>query len=90
MLDLRLHLYKLADPCDFQAETTLLDMSRLDIVRKRVRPLEIQEAVETRRFWEPVTNSIVKKDYKQATVHKQAIEQAQRDKAAARVKSGEE
>jgi hypothetical protein len=45
--------------------------------------------METRKFWEPVTNAIVKKDYKQATAHKQTIEQAQRDKAAAREKSGE-
>ena len=46
--------------------------------------------METRKFWEPVTQSIVKKDYKQATVHKQTIEQAQRDKAAAREKNGEQ
>ena len=65
-------------------------MQQLDVVQKSVRPLEKQSPLETRKFWEPVTQSIVKKDYKQATAHKQTIEQAQRDKAAAREKSGEE
>ena len=72
-----------------QSETTLLDLGQLDIVQKSVRPLEKQDPMETRKFWEPVTNAIIKKDYKQATAHKQTIEQAQRDKAAAREKSGE-
>lgn len=40
--------------------------------------------METRRFWEPVTQAIVKKDYKKATANKQVIEQSQRDKAAKR------
>lgn len=65
-------------------------MQQLDIVQKSVRPLEKQSPLETRRFWEPVTNAILKKDYKGATTHKQTIEQAQRDKAAAREKSGEQ
>lgn len=72
-----------------QAESVLLDMQQLDVVQKSVRPLEAQDPLETRRFWQPVTQSILKKDYKQATVHKQTIEQAQRDKAAAREKSGD-
>lgn len=67
-----------------KTESTLLDLSQLEVVPKSVRPVEKQDDMETRKFWEPVTNAIVKKDYKKATAHKQTIEQAQRDKAAKR------
>lgn len=67
-----------------QTETTLVDLAQLEVVPKSVRPLEKQDEMETRRFWEPVTQSIVKKDYKKATANKQVIEQSQRDKAAKR------
>lgn len=46
--------------------------------------------MESRKFWEPVTIAINKRDYRQATAQKQAIEQAQRDKAAERAKTGDE
>ena len=73
-----------------QAESVLLDMTKLDVVPKRVRPVVKQHEMETRRFWEPVSNAINRKDYKQATLHKQTIEQAQRDKAAVMAKNNVE
>lgn len=73
-----------------KSETTLVDLSQLDVVQKSVRPMEKQDEMETRRFWESVSKAINKKDYRQATVNKQNIEQMQRDKTAERTKNGEE
>lgn len=66
-----------------------MDLAQLEVVPKSVRPLEKQEDMETRKFWESVTESIVRKDYKKATTHKQIIEQSQRDKAAKRKEEDE-
>ena len=73
-----------------KGESVLIDLTKLDVVPKRVRSIEKQHEMETRRFWEPVSIAINKKEYKQATAHKQTIEQAQRDKAAAMAKNNEE
>jgi len=73
-----------------KTESLLMDVTKLDIVPKSVRELEKQDPMESRKFWEPVSIAINKKDYKQATAQKQAIEQAQREKAAERTKKGEE
>ena len=72
-----------------QTESTFVDLAQLEVVPKSVRPLEKQDEMETRKFWEPVTESIVKKDYKKATTQKQIIEQSQRDKAAKRQEQDE-
>lgn len=72
-----------------QTESTFVDLAQLEVVPKSVRPLEKQDKMETRKFWEPVTESIIKKDYKKATTHKQTIEQTQRDKAAKRKEQDE-
>lgn len=85
----RFHV-KLTRRCCIQTDTTLLDVAKLDIVPKSVRELEKQDPMESRKFWEPVTIAINKRDYRQATAQKQAIEQAQRDKAAERAKTGDE
>jgi hypothetical protein len=73
-----------------QSEHTLIDLSALLVVPKLVRPPVNQGPRECRRFWAKVSDAIVRKDYSQATKHKQAIEQAQRDAAAAREKRGED
>lgn len=72
-----------------QTESVLLDMTRLDIIPKTVRPIEQQDPMESRKFWDSVSQAIRRKEYKQATVHKQTIEQAQRDKAAEREKNND-
>lgn len=73
-----------------QAEHEMLDIAALLVVPKIVRPLARQGTRESRRFWLKVSESIHKKEFSAATKHKQAIEQAQRDSAAARQKKGEE
>ncbi|TCD62694.1 hypothetical protein EIP91_006554 [Steccherinum ochraceum] len=68
--------------------TTLLDISTLHVIPKVVRPLEKQSGTESRKLWEKVTSSLLAKEYSEATKHKLAIEQKQRDDAAARIKKG--
>lgn len=69
---------------------TLIDMSTLLVVPKRVRPLKKQHAYESRRLWVDVTRRLRAKAYGEATRGKQAIEQRQREKAAERKRKGEE
>lgn len=55
-----------------------------------MRPLDVQEDMESRKIWLPVTEAIVNKEFSQATKHKQDIEQIQRTAAAERKRKGEE
>lgn len=70
--------------------STLIDLSTLHAVPKIVRPLEEQSPRESRKLWEEVTNKLLNKEYSEATKHKQAIEQRQRDEAAERKRKGVE
>ncbi|EPQ27455.1 uncharacterized protein PFL1_04993 [Pseudozyma flocculosa PF-1] len=67
----------------------LINLEDLDPIAKTVRPLAAMEELESRRIWEPVTSSILAKDFNQATKNKQVIEQRQRDAAAERKRKGE-
>ncbi|KAI0634846.1 hypothetical protein C8Q77DRAFT_1104317 [Trametes polyzona] len=67
---------------------TLIDLSTLHVVPKTVRPLEKQLPNESRKLWENVTSRLLKKEYSEATKHKLAIEQKQRDEAAERKRKG--
>lgn len=67
---------------------TLLDLSTLQIIPKAVRSLEKQLPNESRKLWDDVTNRLIKKEYGEATKHKLAIEQKQRDEAAERKRKG--
>ncbi|EIN09023.1 hypothetical protein PUNSTDRAFT_52431 [Punctularia strigosozonata HHB-11173 SS5] len=67
---------------------TLIDLSTLHVVPKSVRPLEKQLPNESRRLWENVTSKLLSKEYSDATKHKHAIEQKQRDDAAERKRKG--
>lgn len=69
---------------------TLLDLSTLKVVPKDVRPLEKQLPHESRKLWVSVTDSLVKKEFSEATKEKIAIEQKQRDEAAERKRRGVE
>lgn len=60
------------------------------ITTKSVRSLDVQEDMESRKIWKPVTDAIINKEFSQATKHKQDIEQMQREAAAERKKKGEE
>ncbi|UZJ56878.1 hypothetical protein CBS101457_006198 [Exobasidium rhododendri] len=69
----------------------LVDLDQLNMIStKNVRPLDVQEDLESRKIWEPVTEAIVNKEFGQATKHKQEIEQVQREAAAERKKKGVE
>lgn len=68
---------------------TLLDLNHLHIVPKRVRSLEKQLPNESRHLWDCVTTRLLAKEYGDATKHKLAIEQRQRDQAAERKRTGE-
>ena len=69
----------------------LIDLEQLNLVTpKSVRPLDVQEEMESRKIWKPVTEAIINKEFSQATKHKQEIEQMQREAAAERKKKGEE
>ncbi|CCM01209.1 uncharacterized protein FIBRA_03257 [Fibroporia radiculosa] len=67
---------------------TLIDLSGLHIIPKSVRPLEKQLPNESRKLWENVTTRLLAKEYGEATKHKLAIEQRQRDEAAERKRRG--
>jgi hypothetical protein len=66
----------------------LLDLSTLHVVPKAVRALAQQGPRESRRMWEPVTTRLERKEFGEATKHKQVIEQRQRDDAAERKRKG--
>ncbi|PCH44808.1 hypothetical protein WOLCODRAFT_105705 [Wolfiporia cocos MD-104 SS10] len=67
---------------------TLIDLSTLHVIPKAVRPLEKQLPNESRKLWENVTSRLLAKEYGEATKHKLAIEQKQRDDAAERKRKG--
>ncbi|KAG6331828.1 hypothetical protein ID866_7258 [Astraeus odoratus] len=69
---------------------TLVDLAALQVVPKVVRPLEKQLPNESRKLWDSVTSSLLKKEYSDATKHKLAIEQRQRDEASERKRKGQE
>ena len=75
------------DPSD---PSTLLDLTHLHVIPKRVRPLHLQSPTESRKLWENVTGKLVGREFGEATKFKQGIEQRQRDKAGERKRRGEE
>ncbi|KAG8216371.1 hypothetical protein J3R82DRAFT_6452 [Butyriboletus roseoflavus] len=69
---------------------TLVDLEKLQVVPKVVRPLEKQHPKESRKLWESVTTKLLGKEYGDATKHKLALEQKQRDEASERRRKGEQ
>uniref|UniRef100_H3AQP0 Oxysterol-binding protein n=2 Tax=Latimeria chalumnae TaxID=7897 RepID=H3AQP0_LATCH len=59
-------------------ETKTVDLTKLPVTRKRVRPLEKQGAFESRRLWKHVTESLREGDIDKATEHKRMLEERQR------------
>ncbi|KAH8101780.1 hypothetical protein BXZ70DRAFT_931897 [Cristinia sonorae] len=68
---------------------TLIDVSTLHVIPKVVRDLEKQLPTESRKLWDGVTSRLLAKEYSEATKHKLAIEQKQRDDAALRKAKGQ-
>ncbi|XP_067358871.1 oxysterol-binding protein-related protein 11-like isoform X4 [Channa argus] len=59
-------------------ETRAVDVTKLPVTRKHVRPIEKQGPTESRRLWQHVTESLRQKDIDKATEHKRILEERQR------------
>ncbi len=55
-----------------------MDVNSLNLNRKRVRPIELQEPSESRRLWAKVGEFLAKGDLAQATSCKNALEKNQK------------
>lgn len=67
-----------------QEKQLIVDLQPLLPTPKVIPPEDDQLPNESRKFWGPVTDAIVNKEYAKATTAKQEIEERQRQKAAER------
>ncbi|XP_038138034.1 oxysterol-binding protein-related protein 11-like isoform X2 [Cyprinodon tularosa] len=68
-------------------ETKVVDVTKLPVIRKRVRPIEKQAPTESRRLWQHVTEALRQKDIEKATEHKRVLEERQRSEARHRAET---
>ncbi|KGL74831.1 Oxysterol-binding protein-related protein 11, partial [Tinamus guttatus] len=68
-------------------DTKCVDLTKLAVTRKRVRPLEKQGPFESRRLWQHVTESLRDGDIDKATEHKRALEERQRNEERLRAET---
>ncbi|XP_043360902.1 oxysterol-binding protein-related protein 11 isoform X2 [Dermochelys coriacea] len=68
-------------------ETKYVDLTKLSVTRKRVRPVEKQGPFESRRLWQHVTESLKDGDIDKATEHKRALEERQRNEERLRAET---
>lgn len=73
-----------------EARTTIIDLGPLSVAPKSVPPMEKQLPNESLKLWGGVTDAIVSKQFSKATALKQDLEEAQREKARERERTGEE
>ncbi|KUI58258.1 Oxysterol-binding protein-like protein 1 [Cytospora mali] len=73
-----------------EARTTIIDIAPLSVAPKVLPPMEKQLPHESLKLWGGVTDAIVSKQFSKATTIKQELEEAQREKAREREKTGEE
>uniref|UniRef100_A0A3Q2DJA8 Oxysterol-binding protein n=1 Tax=Cyprinodon variegatus TaxID=28743 RepID=A0A3Q2DJA8_CYPVA len=59
-------------------ETKVIDTSKLPVTRKKLRPVERQGRMESRRLWQHVTKSLKEGNMDLATEHKHRLEESQR------------
>ncbi|XP_076008544.1 oxysterol-binding protein-related protein 11-like [Genypterus blacodes] len=59
-------------------ETKVVDVTKLPVTRKQVRPVDKQGPTESRRLWQHVTEALRQKDIDKATEHKRLLEERQR------------
>uniref|UniRef100_A0A3Q3EQ53 Oxysterol-binding protein n=1 Tax=Labrus bergylta TaxID=56723 RepID=A0A3Q3EQ53_9LABR len=59
-------------------EMKMVDVTKLPVTKKSVRPVEKQGPTESRRLWQHVTASLREKDIEKATEHKRLLEERQR------------
>uniref|UniRef100_A0A8D0AUT5 Oxysterol binding protein like 11 n=1 Tax=Sander lucioperca TaxID=283035 RepID=A0A8D0AUT5_SANLU len=68
-------------------ETRVVDVTKLPVTKKSVRPIEKQGPTESRRLWQHVTESLRQKDIEKATEHKRFLEERQRTEERHRAES---
>ncbi|KAK7745926.1 hypothetical protein SLS53_002645 [Cytospora paraplurivora] len=73
-----------------EARTTIIDLGPLSVAPKSLPPMEKQLPHESLKLWGEVTEAIVSKQFSKATTLKQDLEEAQREKARERERTGEE
>ncbi|CAL8407109.1 unnamed protein product [Arctogadus glacialis] len=56
----------------------LVDVTKLPVCRKHVRPVGRQGPTESRRLWQHVTEALRQRDMEKATEHKRVLEERQR------------
>ncbi|GAB1300218.1 Oxysterol-binding protein [Apodemus speciosus] len=69
-------------------ETKYVDLAKLAVTKKRVRPLEKQDPFESRRLWKNVTDSLRDSEIDKATEHKRSLEERQRTEERLRTETG--
>ncbi|XP_063308292.1 oxysterol-binding protein-related protein 10 [Pelobates fuscus] len=69
-------------------ETKVIDTTKLQCLRKRIRPLEKQGPLESRRVWENVTNALKSNNIEAASDYKHQLEERQRGEARQRASLG--
>ncbi|KAB0390309.1 hypothetical protein E2I00_016331 [Balaenoptera physalus] len=69
-------------------ETKYVDLTKLAVTKKRVRPLEKQDPFESRRLWRNVTDSLRESEIDKATEHKRTLEERQRTEERHRTETG--
>ncbi|XP_036099787.1 oxysterol-binding protein-related protein 11 isoform X1 [Molossus molossus] len=69
-------------------ETKNVDLTKLAVTKKRVRPLEKQDPFESRRLWKNVTDSLRESEIDKATEHKRTLEECQRTEERHRIETG--
>uniref|UniRef100_A0A6I8NQY5 Oxysterol-binding protein n=1 Tax=Ornithorhynchus anatinus TaxID=9258 RepID=A0A6I8NQY5_ORNAN len=69
-------------------ETKQVDLTKLPVTPKRVRPLEKQGPYESRRLWSRVTEALRESELDKATEHKRVLEERQRSEERHRAETG--
>uniref|UniRef100_A0AAY4E0R9 Oxysterol-binding protein n=1 Tax=Denticeps clupeoides TaxID=299321 RepID=A0AAY4E0R9_9TELE len=64
--------------CYGTGETRVVDVTKLPVIRKRVRPNQLQGPYESRRLWQHVSEALRQRDMEKATEHKRFLEERQR------------
>lgn len=56
-----------------QGITESINVLELKLSKKHVRPLDQQDAHESRKLWQNVTKALLEENYEQATLEKQKV-----------------
>lgn len=56
-----------------KGRTNVIDVTKLPVIRKRVKPIGKQGMMESRRLWNEVTNALAEGDISRATEHKRNV-----------------